>query len=295
MGPQRMTPGPNPRVVAVMTCFNRREQTLACLDRLAAQSRGTIELVLVDDGSTDGTADAVRAAWPSATILQGSGELYWAGGMRLAMQHALEYYDLEHLLWLNDDTMLDTDAVDRLLATHRELRQAGLEGIVVGTTVDAGGTPTYGGMHRPRPGLRPLNHRLLLPAEVPRPAETLNGNIALIPVAVCRSVGVVDVAFRHGMADFDYGHRARAAGFKVTVAAGVLGTCARNPAAPPLGCRGLPAARAAWQRLVDPKGVPPAEWRTFARRWGGPFWWFHWSATYVKGLVLAFLFGWGPR
>lgn len=290
-----MTSQPPPIIVAVVTCFNRRDQTLACLSRLAAQRSGEIKLVLVDDGSSDGTADAVRTAWPSATILQGTGDLYWAGGTRLAMQYVLERCDFDHVLWLNDDTFLAPDALGRLLATHDGVRRAGSEAIIVGTTVDLDGTPTYGGMRRPRPRLRPLTYQLLPPAKEPRRAETLNGNIALLPATVCQSLGGVDAAFRHSMADFDYGHRARAAGFEVLVAPGILGTCARNPDPPPLGCRGLPAARATWRRLRGPKGVPPAEWRAYARRWGGPIWWVHWSTTYIKAIVLAFLLGRAPR
>jgi hypothetical protein len=51
---------------------------------LPSPNRYAIEVFLVDDGSTDGTADAVREVWPEATIIQGDGNLFWCGGMRVA-------------------------------------------------------------------------------------------------------------------------------------------------------------------------------------------------------------------
>ena len=50
------------RVIALLTCFNRREITLECLRGLAAQTLpGNVDFktVLVDDGSTDGTREAI--------------------------------------------------------------------------------------------------------------------------------------------------------------------------------------------------------------------------------------------
>ena len=82
------------RVVAILTCHNRREKTLACLRSYFDQALrfpANLEVVLVDDGSSDGTAEAVRALGASSVeIVAGSGDLYWAAGMALAEERALE-------------------------------------------------------------------------------------------------------------------------------------------------------------------------------------------------------------
>jgi GT2 family glycosyltransferase len=68
------------RIAAVMTCHNRRERTLECLtslerQRLPAEAVTVVPYVL-DDGSSDGTGEAVRAAHPTAVVLDGDGTLY---------------------------------------------------------------------------------------------------------------------------------------------------------------------------------------------------------------------------
>jgi GT2 family glycosyltransferase len=143
-----------PRTVAVLlTCHDRVERTTACLASLRAQSERSeaeLQVVLVDAGSSDGTADTVEERFPEVTVLRRGPELFWNGGMRVALAHAYES-DPELYLWLNDDVELDPDAIATLLATHGDLvatRSAPC--IVVGSTRDPeSGVLTYGGVVRP--------------------------------------------------------------------------------------------------------------------------------------------------
>ncbi len=59
-----------PRVSVVIPVHDRREATLAAIDSIAAQAFGDHEVIVVDDGSTDGTADAVRAERPGVRVLR---------------------------------------------------------------------------------------------------------------------------------------------------------------------------------------------------------------------------------
>ena len=109
-------------ISALLTCHNRREQTLACLESLRATTFPgiTVDVHLVDDASNDGTAEAVAAAFPDVEINCGSGDLFWGGGMRLVFTRAVPTCP-DYLLWLNDDVVLDTGALKRLLATYAAL------------------------------------------------------------------------------------------------------------------------------------------------------------------------------
>src|SRR5690242_187901 len=93
------------KVAVLITSHNRRETTLRCL-RCLVEQRGCealdVQTYLVDDGCTDGTASAVRNAFPTVTILQADGSLFWAGGMRAAFAEAAKS-DPDFYLWLNDD------------------------------------------------------------------------------------------------------------------------------------------------------------------------------------------------
>lgn len=278
-----------PVVSALLTCHNRREKTLAGLASLfASDGLGEafdLDVWLVDDGSSDGTGDAVRAAFPSVRLLGGDGSLFWAGGMRVAFAAAVRTLP-DFLLLLNDDTRLAPDAVLRLLATHAAARAEGEEVIAVGTTADATGAVTYGGVRRV-PAPLSLRYEVVPPADAPQPSDTLNMNIALVPRRVYTALGNLEGAFSHALADFDYGLRARAAGFGVRTASGVLGECAANPVKGSWRDEDAPLA-VRWRRTRSPKGLPPREWLLYTRRHGGPRWPLFFALPYAR-LVLTSL------
>ena len=89
-------------IAAILTCHNRKKKTLTCLADLMNQdeiSKVDLHVYLVDDGSTDGTSDAVKQKFPQVNILQGDGTLYWNGGMRFAFSIAKKS-DYDYYLWL---------------------------------------------------------------------------------------------------------------------------------------------------------------------------------------------------
>lgn len=275
-------------LAALLTCHNRRDATLACLEALHAQQGVDLALtpVVVDAGSSDGTADAIASAYPDAVVLRRGPELFWNGGMRVAFDWARSQ-GFDDYLWLNDDTRLDPDALASLYAT-RDALPADPPTIVAAATRDPEtGALTYGGVQRTSRLRRTAFHRLPV-SDVPRPAETMNGNCVLISTAVAERVGNLDPAFTHHLGDFDYGLRARAAGCEVWIAPGTLGVCAKNPARPDrtLGQE--------WGAITGPKELPPKEWLVFTRRWAGPLWPAFFLSPYVQRLLAAAA-RWRPR
>jgi GT2 family glycosyltransferase len=234
--------------------------------------------VVVDAGSTDGTREAIRRLSPQTTLLERGPDLFWNGGMRVAIAHAYER-DPDLFLWLNDDVELDRDAISRLLACHLELRSTrSAPSIVVGSTRDPQtGAPTYGGVVR-RDWWRPMRYDLVTPSSVAKRVETMNGNCVLVPREVVQRIGNLAGAFTHAFGDYDYGHRAERAGCEIWIAPGTIGTCSRNP--PEQRAASLQEER---RRLTSPTGgLPPVEWLTFVRRWGGPLWLAYAVSPYVR-------------
>ena len=96
------------RVAVLMACHNRREHTLACLRALRAaeiEARQSCDVYLLDDGSSDGTVEAVANDFPRVHLLRGDGSLFWNRGMHRVFEAALgRGYDF--YLGLNDDTLL---------------------------------------------------------------------------------------------------------------------------------------------------------------------------------------------
>ena len=290
------------RVAVLMTCHNRREKTLASLEALYEQVALQVEVqvYLVDDGSTDGTAAAIQVTYPQVNLLQGDGSLFWNGGMRLAFAEALKS-DYDYYLWLNDDTLLYPEALGTLLATSRCLAEQGyIRAIVTGSTCAPTGAPTgvrtYGGVVRGS-WLRPLQFHAVEPGEEIKPCDTMNGNCVLIPQEAVQVVGNLDPAFSHYIGDYDYGLRARQQGCTVWVAPGFVGTCSSNPSHGRMTAT-VSSWRKQWQKIGQPKGLaledatlqPFKEWKVFAGRHGGPFWPIYWLLPYRR-LLLHSVFG----
>jgi GT2 family glycosyltransferase len=270
------------RIVALITVHNRREKTLRALTSLfEASTNPAIHLsaVVLDDGSTDGTAAAVTAAFDRVTVIHGDGSYYWARGMKVAEEAALRS-TVDFLLWLNDDVQLDAGAVDRMLAVHYDWKVRGAV-IVAGAMRSASGSTTYGGLWRQ--GRHPLRYSLAEPGAGPQLVDAANGNAVLIPASVIREIGGIDGTFAHAYADIDFTLRARSRGVAVVMANGHVGVCERNPAPPWL--RGELPASERWRAFLGPKGLPPRSLARFMRRHGGVGWPFFFASPYVSMVV----------
>jgi len=272
------------RVVALVTCHNRRTLTLRCLHSLFSQelpeSAPIVEAVVVDDGSTDGTSDAIRAEFDHAFVVHADGSLYWARGMQVAEIRAAQRRP-EYFLWLNDDVTLDPTALSHLLATA----DACPEAIVVGALRDPEtGAVTYSGVKQS--SWHVLRTRVVQPGDEPRDADTFNGNVVLVPRAVSERVGPIDGGFAHSQADFDYGLRAREERIRIVVAAGTVGVCPRGHLSGTFRDTTLPL-RTRWRLIQGPKGLPMRSHARFLRRHGGRLWPLFWAAPYVKLVVSA--------
>jgi len=102
---------------------NRRAFTERFARCLAAQTDQSFHLVLVDDGSTDGTAEAVLSILPGTTVIRGAGDWWWAGSLEQARRWLLDQPAAPGQLVLiaNDDTTFESD----FLAAGRAAMDAG--------------------------------------------------------------------------------------------------------------------------------------------------------------------------
>ena len=252
LGVHKVSDTSAPHIAVLMTCHNRKQTTLRCLQSLVAavqESKSKVEveqwkfdLFIVDDGSTDGTSAAIKN-WYNSEILhstsfilhliRGNGSLYWAKGMALAWSEALKYeqlhsstsnFNFNYFLWLNDDTILNKEA----LASILHLQPTPTPSLIVGALTDERGKMIYG-------------------LEM---TGALNGNVVLIPRQIYKRVGIICGKYAHAWADCDYGYQVEKAGFKM-VSAGIVGQTEGHELRPSLRGKSL---RERWSLLFDPKG-----------------------------------------
>src|SRR6266478_5411898 len=98
------------RVEIVAPVHNRKAITLQCLKSLSRiDKRGLdVHTVIVDDGSTDGTGDAIRNQYPEVDVIDGDGNLWFTEGTNLGIRRAL-MSDPKYVLLINDDQVFDAE------------------------------------------------------------------------------------------------------------------------------------------------------------------------------------------
>jgi len=272
------------RLAVIMTSHNRREKTLGCLNELFNQNYETklnVDVYLVDDGSVDGTSEAIKKKYPDVNILIGDGTLYWNRGMNKAFAKAIEG-DYDYYLWLNDDTYLFKNGINNLVETQNQLSRRGVpHSIIVGSTQDVDTKCyTYGGVNKEHL-FKPLSLRNIQPSDEPIRCDTANGNCVLIPREVVKKVGNIDIAFRHMWGDHDYGLRASRLGCSVWIAPGYVGNCSTNSVEATWENVTLPIKERV-ERLRSIKGIHPRDYMIYVRRHAGIMWMLYWIWPYVK-------------
>lgn len=105
------------KIYILLPVHNRKEITrgfVACLKRQTFQD---FHLVLIDDGSTDGTADMVRSEIANLTVLTGDGNLWWAGSLQLGVDwlKQQDIGDRDIVLLSNDDIAFDADFLQKAI------------------------------------------------------------------------------------------------------------------------------------------------------------------------------------
>lgn len=279
------------KIAILITCHNRKAKTLACINALynnILPDSCSLDVFLVDDGSNDGTSAAVQSSYPEVIVLQGNGNLYWCGGMRLAWAEAMKN-DYDYYLWLNDDTHIYQNAICRLIDTVKLItNRIGCPIILAGATCEPSTDKcTYSGVNLVSFIYNP-SFAKVLPIDVPQLCDTVNGNCVLIPREIALRVGNLSSAFTHGMGDFDYGLRAKALGYQCWIAEGYIGECEASSEV----VAWLNPAKSINEKLnamKAPTGLPPVnEWMVFTWRHAGWLWPVCWTRSLVRLITPRF-------
>lgn len=212
--------------VAIAT-HNSREQTRQCLQSVLA-SEGDLSLfvVVVDDGSTDGTWEMLQNDFPHVVAIRGDGNLWWTGATNLAVKKCLEV-GCEYILLLNPDVIVESDTIASLLLFASKHPNAIVASLVVDYT-DPQCVWWGGSKWAPISSVFPLiwSSRYIfkrgtlvdrLPS-VPYETSEAHGRAVLVPRAVFEKIGLYDeINFPHYGADTDFSFRARQQGFTIWI------------------------------------------------------------------------------
>src|SRR5574340_100595 len=108
--------------------------TRACLRSLEGQTYTERRVIVVDDGSTDGTSERLRVEFPDVLVIEGDGQLWWAGATARGIASVLsECSPEDFVLTLNNDTTVPPEFIENLVAVFDA---EGERALVGGVTVD---------------------------------------------------------------------------------------------------------------------------------------------------------------
>lgn len=113
-----------PVLSIIVISYNTKQMTLDCIASVYAQTKTPFELIVVDNASNDGSAEAIAQAFPQATLIAEDTNHGFAAAHDVALPHASAPW----VLLLNPDTVVLDGAIDKLMTFAEETPQAGIWG-----------------------------------------------------------------------------------------------------------------------------------------------------------------------
>lgn len=119
-----------PHVVSVILNTNRRQDTLECLASLAAGDYRNHHVIVLDNASTDGSAEAIRTQFPAVEVLRLKENLGYAGNNNVGIAAAVAQ-GADYVFVLNEDTVLDPACLTKLVEAGQQDARVGILGPMV--------------------------------------------------------------------------------------------------------------------------------------------------------------------
>jgi GT2 family glycosyltransferase len=103
-----------PHIVVIVLTYNQREKTLECLSQLLIPGEPPFQVMVWDNGSHDGTVEAIHTAYPDVFVHPHPSNLGVAGGRNAAANLAINHLGATHLLFLDNDILVEPGFVQAL-------------------------------------------------------------------------------------------------------------------------------------------------------------------------------------
>ena len=116
-----------PKVAIIILNWNGKEDTIECLESLKHITYPNYEILLVDNGSTDGSVECFRERYPGMEIIETGENLGFAEGNNVGIRKAMDD-GADYVLLLNNDTVVDPEFLGNLVYSAETHTKAGIVG-----------------------------------------------------------------------------------------------------------------------------------------------------------------------
>lgn len=213
--------------VIIVPVHNKLNYTRKCLFDLHQQNECSffrnqkVHIIVVDDGSIDGTEEWIKKNYQDVIVLHGDGNLWWSGAINMAVKYALAELHPDYFLLWNNDIEVGEEYFEHLFKIAGSLESD----IIVGSKIMVKEHPetiwSMGGYFNPRSGKFGMFCYFKKDGEDYQHIQSANwltGMGTLIPKNVIESVGYWDnVSFPQYFGDSDFTYRAYLKGYEIQV------------------------------------------------------------------------------
>jgi len=179
------------------------------------QTYKDFRVVVINDGSSDGTKEMLKTKFPEVHVINGDGNLWWTAATNLGVKYALEN-NADYILTLNNDTIANEDFLEKMMYWADQKPNALLGAFAIDADTKKA---VYGGEKINWYFCSSINLLKILPSDKQNglhPVTHFPGRGLLIPTKVFRTIGLYDEkTFPHYTADYDFTFRANKQNFEI--------------------------------------------------------------------------------
>lgn len=215
-------------VSVVILNFNTQPLTKLCLESLKRSKLGsyTMEIIICDNASTDGTLEMVKAEFPDVIRIQNGGNVGFAAGNNPGMRRAKGRY----VVLLNSDTEVESNVMKSMIAfmdAHPKAGASTCKLVLMDGTMDPAchrGIPTpwnaftyYAKLEKLFPKVKLFSgyHQLYKNVSTVHEVDCISGAFFFVRREVIETVGLLDEAYFMYGEDIDWAYRIKEAGWQI--------------------------------------------------------------------------------
>lgn len=207
-------------VCIIVLNWNGKEDTSLCLKSIE-EAHFDGEVVIVDNGSTDGSQEYFKTHFSKATLIETGENLGYAGGNNVGIEYGLKK-GYPYFLILNNDTTVDPHIINNFLKTAAAHPEGGIFGGKIYLMEDRTRFDHFGGMwdkrriHLNMTGFREVDDGKSW--EAPFPLDYVTGAALFVRREVFETIGLMDPRYFLYWEETDFCFHARKAGFHILTA-----------------------------------------------------------------------------